>query len=293
MRIVVTGASGFIAGHLARGITRGGAHEAILVSRRQVPAEGRNTLVTADLAEPRWTERLPARADAVIHLAQSRRFREFPAGAPDVFAVNTRSTAELLDWAAGAGVRRFVLASTGSVYAEQQRPLVEEDPTSAAGFYAASKLAAEALAEAYQSVFPVAALRLFSPYGPGQAGMLLANIVERVRAGEEVQVAGGVGLYLTPLFVRDCVEALLRVAGAEAPPPWRIYNVAGGEVVTLADVARTVARVLGVEPRIADTPGQPRWIAAGIARIGQELGWRPDTPLDEGLRLTAAGHAAP
>src|SRR5207245_1959041 len=83
--------------------------------------------------------------DAVAHLAQSRAHRQGLEGAADLFAVNVAATFRLLHWAKGAGVRRFLFASSATVYRPQSGRLTEASPCAPSGFYAASKLAAEQL----------------------------------------------------------------------------------------------------------------------------------------------------
>jgi nucleoside-diphosphate-sugar epimerase len=290
--IVVTGANGFIGGHLARRLAAG-PHRAVLVGRR-VPPDAGEGWVSADLARPGWTAALPPRADVVIHLAQSRRFREFPAGAPDVFAVNVQATAELLDWSARAGVAHFVLASTGSVYAEQSRPLREDDPCTATGFYPASKYAAELLTAPYGALFATTALRLFGPYGPGQEGMLVSNILEKVRTGGEVQLAQGIGIHMSPLFVDDGVDAILRVALDPTASGHRTFNLAGAEVTTLGALVAEAARALGTTANVVSTAQPPRWVAADVARLRDAYAWTPAVPLADGIRrsLSFRGSAA-
>jgi nucleoside-diphosphate-sugar epimerase len=289
--IVVTGANGFIGGHLARRLA-GSPHRAVLVGRR-VPPGAAAGWVSADLARPGWTTALPDRADVVIHLAQSRRFREFPAGAPDVFAVNVQATAELLDWSTRAGVAHFVLASTGSVYGEQLRPLREDDPCTAVGFYPASKYAAELLTAPYGSLFATTALRLFGPYGPGQEGMLVSNILEKVRTGGEIQLARGIGIHMSPLYVDDAVDAILRVALDAAAAGHRTFNLAGGDVVTLGALVAEASRALGTEANVVATDQPPRWVAADIARFRDAYRWSPAVPLAEGIRRTVGVVGAP
>ena len=114
MRVLVTGANGFVGRRLLE--THSGGHELVALARTRGPELPGVEWIEHDLVEPLADARLPDRIDAVIHLAQSRRYREFPEGARDVFEVNTRSTFELLEYARRAGARSFVFASTGGVY---------------------------------------------------------------------------------------------------------------------------------------------------------------------------------
>ena len=134
MRVLVTGATGFLGRHVLPVLAE--RHKVVAMARR--PVEGFETVV-ADLTDE---FELPAGLDAVVHLAQSRRYREWPEGAADMYAVNVHATFRLL---ARAGAGRFVYASTGGIYAPSPAPLREDDPVAPSGFYPRSKLAAEVL----------------------------------------------------------------------------------------------------------------------------------------------------
>src|SRR3954469_3026719 len=99
MRVPVTGANGFIGSHLLPELTA--RQEVIALTRSGPPPEAEPLVdwVVQDLAEPLMERKLPARIDAVVHLAQSARYKEFPDGAADVYAVNVHSTFQLLEWA--------------------------------------------------------------------------------------------------------------------------------------------------------------------------------------------------
>ena len=160
-----------------------------------------------DLVEPLADARLPERIDAVIHLAQSRRYREFPEGARDVFEVNTRSTFELLEYARRAGARSFVFTSTGGVYAPRREPLVETDPVQPSSFYFSSKYVGRAArSRTTASSSRPSILRPFAVYGPGQERMLVPTLIERVAAGDVVTVQGDRGLRINPIYVDDAVR---------------------------------------------------------------------------------------
>ena len=107
---LLTGGSGLIGARLIAAL---GSENVVALGRRR-PA-GEPPWIPYDLTAPELPDCLP-RVETVIHLAQSRRYRAFPTEARDIFEVNVASTARLLDWARGIGVRRFIYASSGGVY---------------------------------------------------------------------------------------------------------------------------------------------------------------------------------
>jgi UDP-glucose 4-epimerase len=279
MRVLVTGANGFVGRRLLE--TNEAGHELVALARARGLESPGVEWVEHDLTEPLIAARLPERVDAVVHLAQSRRYREFPEGAADVFAVNTRSTFELLEYARRAGARSFVFASTGGVYAPRGRPLVESDPVEPSSFYFGSKYAGELLVRSYGEFFSTAILRPFAVYGPGQERMLVPTLVERVTAGDAVTVQGDPGLRINPIYVDDAVrvlEAALSGAG--------VFNVAGDEAVTLTELVELIGEVAAVRAVVEHTDAESGALVGDNTRMRETLGVVPEVQLREGLGRT-------
>jgi nucleoside-diphosphate-sugar epimerase len=293
MKILVAGASGLIGTALVPALAR--THTVHALARRDGPAVDNVHWHRVDLAAPPETWQLPPEWDAAIYLAQSRGYRDFPAQAADMMAVNVHAPVALLDASRRRGATRFVLASTANVYGQSHRLLDErQDGINPTTFYASTRRAAEILALPFGAHLSVTVARLFTVYGPGQrSDTLIASLIERVRAGEPVVVHGDRGLLLSPIFLSDAVAALTRLlertvsAGAPA-----VVNVAGGEVAGLAEIASMIGTIVGREPvwnRVsADEPGG--W-AADTTLLRSLTGWRPEVALARGLQQTVAARA--
>ena len=271
--VLVTGATGLIGSHLVACL--GGQADVVAVARsaREGSGPARVRWITHDLAEPALPADLP-RVDTVVHLAQSRRFRDFPGAAPEIFAVNVASTAQLLDWAWRTGAARFVYASTGGVYAPRSgdAPLGEDDPVApgpSLGYYAASKRCGELLAETYHGHLTVIVLRFFFVYGPGQsATMLIPRLIESVAQGRAVTLQGRDGLRLNPVHVDDAVSAAVRALDLQES---QTVNVAGPEVLTLRRMTEILGATVGREPRFDVADGDPPSLVADTARMARVL----------------------
>ena len=214
MNILITGANGFIGRHLIGTLLQEETHHIWGIARQPLALDSKYYChLTVDLTRKNWTDVLPSPIDTVVHLAQSNRYRaqDFPEGSRDMLAVNVNSTLELLEWARKNHVKQFILSSTGNVYKPSPKLFVEDDSCFPTNMYAATKLSAEYFVQQYREFFQGIVLRLFSIYGPHQKRRLLPMIIDRIKTGGEIILASEKGIYLTPLYVSDCVEMIWRL----------------------------------------------------------------------------------
>ncbi len=269
MRVLLTGATGLIGREVVR--LAPPEWELLAVSRRPPDA---GTWLEADLASPAsLAAALPASADAVVHLAQARDYRDFPGCAPDVVAVNVVATAALLDHAVRSGARSFTLASTATVYRPGPEPLAEDAPLDPAGIYAASKRSAELLAGAYAPLLPCRALRIFTAYGAVRDGRLVADLADRVLTGRAVEIRGARGLITSPIHAPDVARAV--IASVARPPDagaLDVVNVGGAEALGLEQMATAIGAAVGREPRFERSAGDDVAIVADRRRCASVLG---------------------
>lgn len=237
-----------------------------------------------DLTEDWNPRKLPAKLDEVVFLAQSRHYREFPRHTRDIFGVNVAGLQRLLDYALGAGVRRFVLASSGGVYGFGEQAFaegMEVRQRGDLGFYLGTKICAEILAENYSSFFKVIVLRFFFIYGPGQrADMLMPRLVDSVREGRPVQLQGADGIRINPIYVEDAAAAV--VAALDLEESQRI-NVAGEEVLSMRQIGEVIGDQVGREPCFeVDADTEPRHLVGDISKM-KELLVSPRVSFDDGI----------
>ncbi|HXF91768.1 MAG TPA: NAD(P)-dependent oxidoreductase [Nitrospiraceae bacterium] len=281
MNILVTGATGFVGAWLVRRLMT--EHEVFCLTRNSdiLPQHARVHVIQQDLTVPLNQARLPGTMDVIVHLAQSRQFRKFPDQALDIFQVNTDSTLQLLEYGRRAGIKTFVLASSGGVCGYQPKPILETDPPEIINFYLASKYSAECLVKAYADYFSTVTLRYFFVYGEGQRNMFMPSLVERVLQGTPVVVAGKTGVSMNPVHVADAVEATARAIQIEGQ---ETINVAGPEVTTVFDLAESIGRLTGKKPEYQFEPEKgPMAMVANIEKMKLKLGVMPKVSLQEGL----------
>lgn len=281
--VLITGGSGFIGRHLVKRLENKEDCAITVAGRRPDPDGHGVTWVEADLSRSGWTKNLQQKQDVIIHLAQSRHYREFPQAARDVVHVNITSTFELLEWSLRHQVKRFFLASSGNVYKPSRKLLNETDKCSPSDFYGASKLSAECLTASYSRFFEITILRFFGVYGPGQADTILPRIVEMVRTGQRITLAKGKGLCFSPLYVSDCIEILSRLIEGRRQSPKEIYNIAGSHVASLGDAVSIVEQLIGVRANVQVTKEAPRYLKGDASKVFAATGHLPVVNLSEGI----------
>lgn len=288
--LLVTGGTGLLGRAVLR---RAEGLELVALSRSAPPGWARELpnveWVTADLAAHDLGRLLPERLAGIVHLARSRRQKQGADGALDVFEVNVGSTARLLEHAARAGAERFVLASSASVYRRSDEPLAEDAPLDCSSLYEASKLSAELLVQAYAERVPGIALRIFTPYGEGQTVDLMAELVERVRAGRPIDVQGEHGLLLSPIHADDVAEAVLAALRLSEAELGGAVNVGGPDRLGIAEVGSLIGGTLGIEPRFERHGGPDPLGYLADRRRAMELLDAPDpAAFAEGIARTLA-----
>jgi nucleoside-diphosphate-sugar epimerase len=307
MRILVTGVAGFVGSHVAQRLLADGADVVGLDAFTDYyprAVKERNLAPILDLPGFRLHE-LDLRRDpispaiegveAVIHEAAMpglpRSWQDFEA----YLDCNVLAVARLLDACRDVGVRRFLHASTSSVYGleavgDETMPLRPISP------YGVTKLAAEHLIQAHVATFgfPAVIVRYFSIYGPRQRPDMAYNrFIEAMLDGRPITLYGDGEQTRSNTFISDAVDGTLRAL--EGGRIGEAYNVGGGESLTVNRAIATIADILGVEPvieRREAQPGDQRRTGAITTRAAQAFGYRATVGAEEGLRAQVAWQRA-
>jgi UDP-glucose 4-epimerase len=279
MRVLLTGASGFVGGYLAPALVAAGHEVQALV--RDVGGYEAPDGVTPLAADLEHLDRVALpEVDAVAHFAQAN--VPFPDEAGTLYAVNTISTLVLLEHARTCGAQRFLYASSASVYGFGDRPFTEADPVAAHDFYATTKINSEQLVETYSPFLGTSVFRLVAPYGPGQSGRMIPGVIGRVRDGRPVTLNGGGRPRMNPIYVEDAVRAAVAALALEGN---HLVNVAGDEVVGIDRIAELAGEALGREPVFehgdADAPGD---VVADTTRFDELFDLPDRVGMAEGIR---------
>ncbi len=321
MTVLVTGATGFTGGHLARTLAARGERVRAIVRPRSLDKPAVADLralgieiVTGDLVDAGAVARACAGCDAVYHIAAT--YRE--AGQPDrVYrAINVDGTRNVIDGARAQQVRRVVHCSTGGVHGHIVHPPANEDaPFSPGDVYQDTKLEAESLAREHGRAIglDVAVVRPIGIYGPGDLRFL--KMFRGIARGRfPILGSGEVFYHLT--FISDLVEGF-RLAATRPEASGRTYIIAGPRYTTMNELAALIAKDLGAKPPSLRLPVWPFWVAGALCeavciplriepplyrrrvdfytksrafdttRARQELGYAPVVDLPEGIHRTA------
>ncbi|HKV43624.1 MAG TPA: NAD-dependent epimerase/dehydratase family protein [bacterium] len=298
MRILVTGGAGFIGSHVAEAYLRAGHHvavvDALLGGGANRTPRGAG-FYREDIRSPRLVEVFRAERPEVIshHAAQANLRRSL---ADPVFdaEVNVVGTLRLLDLAVQHGARQCIFASTGgALYGEPgSLPVDEEAPILPTSPYGLHKVLGEHYVDYYRRMhgLETVTFRYANVYGPRQDPSTEAGVIaifaEAMLAGRRPVIFGDGTQTRDFVYVGDVADANLRALGRSIAAP---MHIATGVETSVHDLATRLRALTGatVEPEHGPPiPGEVRRIFLANARAQTELGWRPSTPLEEGLRRT-------
>jgi nucleoside-diphosphate-sugar epimerase len=319
MRSVVTGATGFTGGHLARALARRGDQVRALVrtrDQRSAALEAAGIAIyEGDLLDSDSLTRLMADADIIYNIAAS--YRQASAGRETYVGINATAVARLIELAADTTVRRVVHCSTVGVHGDVESPPANEDaPFRPGDAYQRSKVEGERLGwEASERCgVELVVARPSGIYGPGDTRLL--KLFRGIARRRFVTLGSG-DIFYHLTYIDDLVEGF-RLCGTVPAAAGRAYILAGPEVTRLNELVRLIADSAGVAPPSLRLPVWPFWSAGAvceavcgplgiepplyrrrvdfftksrafdISRARAEIGFSPAVNLADGIRRTLA-----
>jgi nucleoside-diphosphate-sugar epimerase len=303
MRVVLTGAAGFIASQVAKLLLDDGhevtgidvlndAYDPRLKDWRLAQLEDRPrfTFHRTDIAHLETLRHFVTQANphAIINLAARAGVRQSVENPWVYYETNVIGTLNLLELCKELGIKKFVLASTSSAYGDQEEQPLREDMRTDCPLspYAASKKAAEVLAYTYHDLYDidVTVFRYFTVYGAaGRPDMSVFRFIRWIDQGQPLRVFGDGTQRRDFTFVNDIARGT--VAGL-ADVGYEVINLGGDRPVSLLELITIIERALGKKAKISFEPPSPLDVQATWADISKArrlLGWQPRSTLEQGI----------
>ncbi|MDO8564696.1 MAG: NAD-dependent epimerase/dehydratase family protein [bacterium] len=296
-RVLVTGGAGFIGSNLVRLLCDAGYEVLVLddlSSGFKRLVDKRAQFFEGSIADEKLLLRILSRVEVVFHLAATSTITYSMTHPRFYFENNFMNGVRLLEVMRKKGIKKLVYASSAASYDGKKRtPIAERDPIGPINPYGASKLAFEHVMSAYFNAFGIegTALRFFNVYGPNDeqpnATRAIPMWLEAALAGKPVPYYWKGKQKRDYVFVEDVARAAM--LAAEKSHGFSVYNVGSGTGHWMIDILREIERQLDIKLVLKDMgerAGDPKYAVADTQKVQKELGWKPKTDLEEGLRQT-------
>ena len=303
-RVLVTGAGGFIGSHLTERLVAEGAAVRALAHYNALGSAGwldssdvRDDVevVLGDVCDRDSIRKAVQEVDTVFHLAALIAIPYSYHAPASYVRTNVEGTLNVLQVAREAGVLRVVHTSTSEVYGTAKHVPIDEDHSlQGQSPYAASKIGADKVAEAFHLSYgvPVVTVRPFNTFGPRQsARAVVPTIVAQCLAGGPVRL-GNTAPTRDLNFVSDTVEGFI-LAASNASAIGRTINIGSGREISISSLAELIARLSGRDVAVQADDARVRPATSEVMRLVADnalartlLGWKPAVGLEEGLSRT-------
>jgi NAD dependent epimerase/dehydratase len=305
LRVLITGAGGFIGSHLAERLVGEGFEVRAIVRYNSMgrrgwldssPAAGKMEILPGDIRDPFFVQQAMDGVDVVFHLAALIGI-PYSYTAPDAYVqTNITGTLNVLQAARRHGNIRVVHTSTSEVYGTARIvPITEEHPLQGQSPYSATKIGADKLVESFHLSFdlPTVTVRPFNTFGPRQsARAVIPTIISQILAGNRTIRLGSTSPTRDLNFVSNTVDAFV-LAGTRVGAVGQTIHFGSGREIAIGDLARLIAGLMQAEISIETDEARVRPAGSEVERLiadnrlaAQVLGWEPRVPLEEGLEKT-------
>jgi UDP-glucuronate 4-epimerase len=307
MKVLLTGAAGFIASHLGERLLGQGTevvgldcfddfYDPAIKERNLTSSRDHEgySLVRGDIRDKDVTDGLPEGIDTIVHIAARAGVRPSIAEPRLYYDVNVMGTLNLLEFARHRGINDFVFASSSSVYGNNEKvPFSEDDPVDhPISPYAATKKAGELLAHTYTHLYGITCLclRFFTVYGPRQRpDLAIHKFSKLMAAGEPIPMFGDGTSERDYTFIEDILQG---VGGAlrwvkDHDGLHDVVNLGESRTISLSEMIQVLADEMGLQPDIQVLPSQPGDVVrtyADVGKAGRLLGYEPEWEFRDGIR---------
>jgi len=292
MKCIVTGGAGFIGSHLADSLIRQG-HEVVVIDSlvsgvlENVPNQAK--LIKKDISQDDIAEDIKG-ADAFFHFAADPDVRSSAENPAESFRHNVVGTFNVLEACRATDVRRFIFASTSTVYGETDViPTPETHETRPISNYGASKLACESYVASFANSYGLQStvLRFANIYGPRSTHGVIFDFFHKLKKDPaRLEILGDGKQEKSYLYIDDTISGII-TAFENTKKEFDVFNIGSGEKTTVSQIADIVSKTLDTRPKTVFTGGKRGWagdvrtMLLDISRI-RALGWEPKIPFGQG-----------
>jgi dTDP-glucose 4,6-dehydratase len=305
-KVLVTGASGFIGSHLTEHLVKLGARVSVLLEYNPNSYLGhlkfleKNMLseieqILGDIRDPEPIKKIVGGKDVIFHLSALVSIPYSFKNPREVFEVNAEGTLNILLAARDQGISKIVTTSTSEVYGTAlYTPIDENHPLQAQSPYAASKIAADKIAESFYRTYnlPVATIRPFNTYGPRQSDRaIIPTIIIQALKRSEISIGS-----ITPRrdlsYVSDTVNGFIKIAESKNSIG-QVINIGLGIDISIGDLAKLIITIMNKDIKIISTEDRKRPEKSEVMRLicdnkkaEEFVNYKPKISLEEGLKMT-------
>jgi NAD dependent epimerase/dehydratase len=304
-RVLVTGADGFIGSHLTQMLVKSGAKVRAISLYNSfntwgwlegIPELKEIEVITGDIRDPFFTNRVTKDIDIVFHLAALIAIPYSYIAPASYVDTNVTGTLNVIQAALENGVKRVIHTSTSEVYGTARyAPINEAHPLQAQSPYSASKISADAMAFSYYSAFklPLTIARPFNTYGPRQsARAVIPTVITQILSGKKSIKLGSLSPTRDFNYVTDTCRGFLAIAESDKTIG-EVVNIGSNFEVSIGDTVNLIKKIMSADIQIETEEQRIRPEASEVERlwcdntkINQLTGFKPEVTLEQGLRQT-------
>ena len=299
MRMLVTGAAGFIGSHLSDKLLKEG-HEVLGVdnlsagSLENLPKHKEFEFMRFDIRSRKPMGEACRGVDYIFHLAADPLVKESAERPIDSFDINVHGTVDVLEAARKAGVKGVLFTSTSAVYGDAKLfPTPETYPTVPISNYAASKIAAEAYVSSYSSAYGIrgTVLRYANVFGPRSGHGVMHDFYFKLKKNPaELHMFGNGKQTKSYLYISDCINATV-TAFKKQKEQFNLFNVGSDRTYTVDEIAGFVGKHMDLSPKYSYEGGERGWVGdvtkmrLDVRKLKKLTGWKPKVSMKEGVKL--------